>query len=266
MSGDELSPVPVLPEAPRSGDLPVSKMGAPIATKMLYEDEAVRIWEHRLPPRTASAHHSHEFDYWLMTKHGADGMVVYRKNKLVGPAQKRGNTVGARGNLFFALAGAQDEVAENQGDHEALQYNCELKVEGGIHRVGQFPQEILDRYAADLAVASQVRLIYEDADLRIWDQRARPGETATVPVEHDCWQLDITGHRESAPAAMGAEMKPHGMQLLGVAGKKKYGTSFWQPKGTPGAATAKNIGSTVYRGIVVEAKGADPFAAPPAKL
>ena len=99
---EELSPVPVLPRAEtkvvNNLTLPPSKEGGPIATSVLYEDEAVRIWEHRLPAGQASSHHSHEHDYWLMTKHGADGMVVYRQNALVGGslAGKRGAVVGGR--------------------------------------------------------------------------------------------------------------------------------------------------------------------------
>lgn len=38
----------------------------PIATKVLYDDEVVRIWEMRLEPGEESAPHRHEHDYVIV--------------------------------------------------------------------------------------------------------------------------------------------------------------------------------------------------------
>jgi len=79
-----------------------------VGTRMLFEDEKVRVWEMRLAPGEASDLHQHEHDYYLVVFQGDLVAGIPPKGNPVEPFVARvppeGNTVGIpKGGIEWAL-------------------------------------------------------------------------------------------------------------------------------------------------------------------
>jgi hypothetical protein len=111
-----------------------------------------------------------------------------------------------------------------------------------------------DGHGRDVAAAPlATRILYEDDQVRIWDQRLAPGDsTATHRHEHDYALLDVEGERLEVELLEG----PH-LELLGAGNSTlelpvKRGQVYWVEKGS--VERAVNTGASSYRGILVEVK------------
>jgi hypothetical protein len=93
-------------------------------------------------------------------------------------------------------------------------------------------------------------ILYEDEQVRIWDQRLAPGEkTAPHRHEQDYVLVDVEGERIGVEPLPGHNDKDYDRYIeIPV----KRGQVFWLEKGSVEQAT--NVGSRAYRGILVEFK------------
>lgn len=57
-------------------DTPLPEGLAPIATKILYEDDYVRVWNQVVPAGATLAKHEHAYDYYLVNVQGAGPFEV----------------------------------------------------------------------------------------------------------------------------------------------------------------------------------------------
>jgi hypothetical protein len=101
---------------------------------------------------------------------------------------------------------------------------------------------------ADLAPIA-TRVLYEDEQVRIWDQRLEPGEVLPAHRhEHDYMLCNIQGDIVEADFLPGSEGTHGGHVELPVA----RGSSYFIKKG--GLETAHNNGKIAYRAILIEYK------------
>lgn len=92
-------------------------------------------------------------------------------------------------------------------------------------------------------------VLYEDDEIRIWDQRLEPGEHLAKHL-HECDYvlIDIRGEKLEADILPGStgELEGH-FELI-----TKRGRTYYVKKG--GLEVADNTGKLPYRGILVEYK------------
>ncbi|HEY8216432.1 MAG TPA: hypothetical protein VIH82_04800 [Acidimicrobiia bacterium] len=98
-----------------------------IATKLLMENDRVRIWEMRLAPGEKSDLHHHQNDY-VMIQIAGDKMAADFEPDSGGPWGAAGRVEGdiAPGNVIYAERGGI-ETAINVGDEEFYEIVVELK-------------------------------------------------------------------------------------------------------------------------------------------
>ena len=98
-----------------------------IATKLLMENDRVRIWEMRLEPGERSALHRHERDY-IMIQVSGDRVAADFEPDSGGPWGSLGHVEGevAPGNVLWADRGGI-ETAVNIGDQPFYEIVVELK-------------------------------------------------------------------------------------------------------------------------------------------
>src|ERR1700730_1605097 len=98
-----------------------------IASKLLMENDRVRIWEMRLTPGERSALHRHELDY-VMIQISGDRMAADFEPDSGGPWGALGRAEGdiAPGNVIWA-AGGGTKTAVNLGDEPFYEIVVELK-------------------------------------------------------------------------------------------------------------------------------------------
>ena len=99
-----------------------------IATKLLMENDRVRIWEMRLAPGEKSALHRHDNDY-VMIQIAGDKMAAQFEADSKGPFGGAGGYVEgdiSPGNFIYAERGGV-ETAVNVGDEELYEIVVELK-------------------------------------------------------------------------------------------------------------------------------------------
>ena len=95
-------------------------------------------------------------------------------------------------------------------------------------------------------------VLYEDAQIRIWDQRLGPGEkTADHVHENDYVLVDIEGDRLGVTPLTGTQ----GPFTERIELKVKAGQAYTLRKGS--IEVAENIGSTPVRSILIEFKQGD---------
>ena len=96
------------------------------------------------------------------------------------------------------------------------------------------------------------RILYEDDDVRIWDQRLAPGEsTAAHHHENDYALVDVEGDRVDVFPVEGAP-NPHGVPASGMTLPVNAPGCFAVPAGS--TEIARNSGERPYRAILVEFK------------
>ena len=98
-----------------------------IASKVLMENDRVRIWEMRLPPGAESDLHKHELDY-VMIQIAGDKMAARFEPDSGGEWAGEGYVEGeiAPGNVIYAKRGGI-ETAVNVGNEEFYEIVVELK-------------------------------------------------------------------------------------------------------------------------------------------
>ena len=98
-----------------------------IATKLLMENDRVRIWEMRLEPGERSSLHRHDHDY-LMIQISGDKMAADFEPDSGGPWGDLGRVEGdiSPGNVIWAERGGI-ETAVNMGDQPFHEIVVELK-------------------------------------------------------------------------------------------------------------------------------------------
>jgi hypothetical protein len=100
------------------------KLGA-IATRVLFENERVRVWEMRMPPGETGPVHRHELDHLLIQISG-DRMAVVPEPDSAGPYREYLEADVAPGQVFFVERGGV-EAARNVGRREYHEILIELK-------------------------------------------------------------------------------------------------------------------------------------------
>jgi len=97
-------------------------------------------------------------------------------------------------------------------------------------------------------------ILYEDDEVRIWDQQLAPGEaTAAHHHANDYSLTDIDGDRIEVLPVEGAP-NPHGLPAEGVVLPVTPRNCFSVPAGS--TEIARNTGDRRYRAILVEFKSA----------
>ena len=98
-----------------------------IATKVLFENDRVRVWEMRLAPGEESDLHSHDLDY-IMIQVAGDKMAARFEPDSAGEFAGVDYIEGeiAPGNVLYAKRGGK-EVAVNVGKEEFYEIVVELK-------------------------------------------------------------------------------------------------------------------------------------------
>jgi beta-alanine degradation protein BauB len=98
-----------------------------IATKVLFENDRVRVWEMRLDPGEVSDVHEHELDY-IMIQISGDKMSAKMEPDSGGPWGHLGEVEGdvAPGNVLYAERGGI-ERAVNNGQETFHEIVVELK-------------------------------------------------------------------------------------------------------------------------------------------
>lgn len=102
--------------------------GAPIGgvgSRVLFEDDNVRIWEMRLEPGEASDLHHHEHDYYLIIQKGDLVAGVMPKGS-EGPMTEFVGVVPPEGNTVYVPKGGT-EWAYNVGKETYYEFLVELK-------------------------------------------------------------------------------------------------------------------------------------------
>lgn len=93
------------------------------------------------------------------------------------------------------------------------------------------------------------KILYEDDEVRIWDQRLAPGEhLARHRHECDYVLIDIRGEKLEADILPGSTGEHEGHFVLNT----ERGRTYFVKKG--GLEEADNTGKLPYRGILVEYK------------
>jgi hypothetical protein len=100
------------------------KLGA-IATRVLFENERVRVWEMRMPPGETGPVHRHELDHLLIQISG-DRMAVVPEPDSTGPYREYLEADVAPGQVFYVQRGGV-EAARNVGRREYHEILIELK-------------------------------------------------------------------------------------------------------------------------------------------
>ena len=98
---------------------------APIANRILFENERVRIWEMRMPPGQAGPPHRHELDHILVQIAG-DRMAVVPEPDTQGQYKEYLEADVAPGQFFYVERGGV-EVAKNVGKQAYHEILIELK-------------------------------------------------------------------------------------------------------------------------------------------
>ena len=96
-----------------------------IATRVIFENERVRIWEMRMPPGESSPPHRHALDHILVQISG-DRMAVLPEPDSEGPYREYLEADVAPGQCFYIPRGGV-EVARNIGQREYHEILIELK-------------------------------------------------------------------------------------------------------------------------------------------
>ena len=99
-----------------------------IATKLLFENERVRIWEMRMPPGEIGPPHRHDLDHILVQISG-DRMAVVPEPDSGGPYRDYLEADVAPGQFFYVTRGGV-ERAKNVGSRAYHEILIELKDPG----------------------------------------------------------------------------------------------------------------------------------------
>ena len=97
----------------------------PIANRVLFENERVRIWELRMPPGEDGPVHRHELDHILVQIDG-DRMAVVPEPDTQGPYREYLEADVVPGQFFYVTRGGV-ETARNVGQRAYHEIIIELK-------------------------------------------------------------------------------------------------------------------------------------------
>jgi hypothetical protein len=96
-----------------------------VATRMLFENDRVRIWEMDLPPGGESAVHRHDLDYILVQLEG-DRIAGVPERDSAGPYDEYVEAAVVSGNAIYIERGGV-ETAVNTGKQRYREILIELK-------------------------------------------------------------------------------------------------------------------------------------------
>ena len=110
--------------------------------------------------------------------------------------------------------------------------------------------------------ADDVAVLFENTELRVWEQRLPPNSSGTVPVEPtspSTWQVDVHGQREGAvPLAELAALEDHAFPG-NFSNPKQFGDLYRMPGAQPGQQRETvNAGPGELRTILLEFKAPTP--------
>ena len=97
----------------------------PIADKVIFENERVRIWELRLAPGQKGPVHRHHLDHILIQIDG-DRVAVHPEKETQGPYAEYLEADATPGNTIYVTRGGL-EAAHNIGEREYHEIIVELK-------------------------------------------------------------------------------------------------------------------------------------------
>ena len=87
----------------------------PIATRIIYEDDEVRVWDQVIEAGATLEKHRHDLDYVLVTVRGEGPLGVEFHDKTSGEAGERITMKTHRGQALLVPKG-QTETAYNEGE------------------------------------------------------------------------------------------------------------------------------------------------------
>jgi hypothetical protein len=102
----------------------------PIGSKVIHEDDHVRVWRLKLAPGEDSAVHRHELDHLLIQIAG-DRIAVLPEPDTAGPYKDRLEADVIPGAVIFVAKGGV-ETARNVGTQPYLEVIVELKETGEV--------------------------------------------------------------------------------------------------------------------------------------
>lgn len=264
-------PAPALPhhhapKIPPGSRYPVvaSKVGHPIATAVLFEDEEVIVWENRIVSGMKGPLHSHDNDYWAVVNAHRMGGRPEHKMRLMREDLKYEPSYGGQSNnpgLIFIKKG-HVETADNDGPSNppSFAYLVEIK-EGAV------------RPADPSGWGASAGILFENTELKVWDLRVPAGQRGTVPFEkqNSLFHCDVHGKRLGAVAvasmlSAGTAADKTAKQVADYSfGRKKWGCTYLRAPeddvsaGGSLAGEAVAEGAEAYRGIIFEVKPVDPI-------
>lgn len=212
------------------------KLG-PVATRVLFENQDVKVWEMDLAPGETCGLHRHTMDYILYILSGADIGVE-------APGQKPFSfNVKARGTYFVPAGGA--ESAHNAGSTRFFEALVELKrkAQPGAEKLGFVGCEALAGKDPEPGVVT----ILDNDRVRVVEATLAPGGDTGM---HRAARDAVIYVAEGAALRI-SESENGGPERVRVE-QMKPGSVMWLPRGV--RRNFMNAGNTRWRHLMVEVK------------
>ena len=219
---------------------PASSSGLPVATALLYQDDEVNIWENRLLKHMDGPLHTHDYDYWL--------------------AFAKGLTKKTTGPIVYVKQGFTEVASNKKGNVGILFYLVELKNTNNKNNMNKkiIPEPLPKGWGASSAV------LYENTEVKIWDQRVPPGLSGKVAIDkasQQVFHMDVRGTRDGTMSLEelykieAVSPEQHASRNLG--NPRHKGTTYYSTgKDVETAGHALNVGKDELRCILIECKKA----------
>jgi quercetin dioxygenase-like cupin family protein len=210
----------------------------PVATRMLFDNDAVRVWEMDLAPGEVCGLHHHTMDYVLFILSGANVGAQSPGGRKMMPFP-----VKARATYFVPAGGK--ESAHNMGDTRFFEALFELKqpAKPGREKLGFVGCEAVAGKDPEPGTIT----ILDNARVRVSETTLAPGGESGVRR----WSHDTAVYvAEGGPVKM-VERTDDGVERAREQ-SLAAGTVLWFPKGTHRGLL--NLGTQRHRQVAVELK------------
>jgi quercetin dioxygenase-like cupin family protein len=210
----------------------------PVATRMLFDNDAVRVWEMDLAPGEVCGLHHHTMDYVLFILSGANVGAQSPGGRKMMPFP-----VKARATYFVPAGGK--ESAHNTGDTRFFEALFELKrpAKPGREKLGFVGCEAVAGKEPEPGTIA----ILDNARVRVSETTLAPGgESGVRRWSHDTAVYVAEGGPVKLVERIGDGVERSREQSLAA------GTVLWFPKGTHRGLV--NLGTQRHRQVAVEIK------------
>jgi len=210
----------------------------PVATRMLFDNDAVRVWEMDLAPGEVCGLHHHTMDYVLFILSGANVGAQSPGGRKMMPFP-----VKARATYFVPAGGK--ESAHNMGDTRFFEALFELKqpAKPGREKLGFVGCEAVAGKEPEPGTIT----ILDNARVRVSETTLAPGgESGVRRWSHDTAVYVAEGGKVKLVERTDDGVERSREQLLAA------GAVLWFPKGTHRGLV--NVGTQRHRQVAVELK------------